>query len=109
MDNHHACLSAILSIDIYVYVYNICVLFLFPQAHEKSLVDKARVEIGKSTKILDDRKTTQAEEKAVINARESKVLENREASLKALRDKLRAKEEHAKKVREAKRANSTKT
>jgi hypothetical protein len=44
-----------------------------------------------------------------IGAKDNKVLENREAQLRALRQKLQAKEEHAKKVREAKRRQTTGT
>ena len=41
--------------------------------------------------------------KAEKDSKENKVLENRENNIRQIREKLKAKEEHAKKVREAKR------
>ena len=38
-----------------------------------------------------------------LDQKEQKVIQNREEQMKALRDKLKAKEEHAQKVRDAKK------
>ena len=72
--------------------------------YENKLKDKMRQEAAKVEAIQAAQQEKTAESAVVkTQEKESKVLENRQAQLQQLRDKLRAKEMHAQKVREQKR------
>ena len=78
-------------------------------SQENKLKERMSREGVKAEKIQEQLASTDGtndELKSKVDDKEAKALENREASLKALRDKRKAKEEHARKVREAKRLSS---
>lgn len=74
---------------------------------EKRLLQKVEKEMEKVEKVQSHQtQDDEAVKKAALMEKQAKVLENREAQLKALRDKLKAKEDRAEKVRALKRAGS---
>jgi hypothetical protein len=80
------------------------------KAYETALKAKMAQETSKVQQVQQTHvalKDEEASRQSEVVEKENKALLNRSASLKALRDKLKAREEHAQKVREAKRLNSS--
>jgi hypothetical protein len=73
------------------------------QAVEQKLKEKLSKESEKIEKVQQVHAALEPVKKSEVVEKENKALENREANLRSIRDKLRAREEHAKKVRENKR------
>jgi hypothetical protein len=79
------------------------------QEYESRLKDKMKQESNKAERIQQAHASADVSTlaKTEQSQKENKAIENREANLKAIRERLQAREERAKRVREAKRASGS--
>lgn len=78
------------------------------QSVEQKLKEKMSKEVEKTGKVQQQlTQNLEGMKKTEVVEKENKVLENREANLRSIREKLKAREEHARKVRENKRLSGS--